>query len=348
MATREITYGEAVNEAIRLEMRRDPAVIFMGEDIAGAAGRPQFEGAWGGPFGASRGLVQEFGPVRVLDTPISEMGFTGAAVGAAMTGLRPIADIMFVDFAGVCLDQIVNQAAKMRYMTGGQTPMPLVIRAAIGTRSSPGQIRGGGAAAQHSQILYSIFVHFPGLKCVAPSNPYNAKGLTIAAIRDDDPVVIFDHKFLMGTRGAVPEEAYTVPIGASEVKKQGSDITLIGISRMVYVCMEAAKALEQMGLDAEVIDLLSLAPLDEETILESVRKTKRLVIVDESNPRCSVARDIAAMVADKGFDYLDAPIKTVTAPHTPVPFSALLEEEYVPSPEKVVRTVRDLLGLAED
>ncbi|MBI2887760.1 MAG: alpha-ketoacid dehydrogenase subunit beta [Chloroflexi bacterium] len=345
MATREITYGEAVNEAIRLEMRRDPTVIIMGEDIAGAAGRPQYEDAWGGPFRASRGLIQEFGPNRVLDTPISEMGFSGAAVGAAMTGLRPIADIMFVDFAGVCLDQIMNQAAKMRYMTGGQAAMPLVIRAAIGTRALPGQQRGGGAAAQHSQTLYSLFVHIPGLKCVAPSNPYNAKGLTIAAIRDDDPVVIFDHKFLMGARGQVPEDAYVVPIGKAEVTKPGRDVTLIGISRMTQVCLEAARELEQLGLDAEVIDLLSLAPLDEEAILESVRKTKRLVVVDEDNPRCSVARDIAALVADKGFDYLDAPIKTVTAPHTPVPFSGVLEDAYVPDAARVVRAVREQLGL---
>lgn len=341
MPVRAITYGEAVNEAIRLEMRRDPTVVVMGEDIAGAAGRPQFEDAWGGPFRATRGLIQEFGPSRVLDTPISEMGFTGAAVGAAMTGLRPIADIMFVDFAGVCFDQIVNQAAKMRYMTGGQTAMPLVIRAAIGTR--PG--RGGGAAAQHSQVLYSIFTHFPGLKCVAPSDPATAKGLTASAIRDDDPVVIFDHKFLLAMRGDVPEGEYLLPIGKSQVRRAGRDVTLIGISRMTHVCLDAAKRLEGLGVDAEVIDLLSLSPLDEDAILGSVSRTKRLVIVDESTPRCSVARDIAGMVADKGFDYLDAPIKTVTAPHTPVPFSAALEDRYVPDPDRVTAVVQEMLGV---
>lgn len=349
MATRELTYAEAVNEAIRHEMRRDPNIIIMGEDIAGGAGRAHLGiiDAWGGPYRATRGLIQEFGPQRVLDTPISEMGFIGSAVGAAMTGLRPIVELMMPDFLGVCLDQIMNQAAKMRYMTGGQTSMPLVIRTAFGLRAIPGQVRGGGSGAQHSQVLYSLLVHIPGLKCVAPSNAYNAKGLMIAALRDDDPVIVFDHRFLLFSKALVPEEPYVLPIGKAEVVKKGKDVTLVGISRMVQMCLEAAEEMGKVGLDAEVVDLLSLSPLDEETILESVRKTKRLVIVDESHPRCSVARDIAAIAADKAFDFLDAPIKTVTAPHVPIPFSAALEDVYAPSASKIVAAVQEMLGLKD-
>jgi 2-oxoisovalerate dehydrogenase E1 component len=346
--SRELMYSQAINEAIRQEMRRDPTVVIMGEDIAGAPGRAHlgFVDAWGGPFRATRGLITEFGPDRVLDTPIAEMGFTGAAVGAAMSGLRPIAEVMFVDLVGCCYDQIMNQAAKMHYMTGGQVKMPLTIRMAYGLRTVPGQTKGGGSAAQHSQTIYSVLAHFPGLKCVCPSNAYNAKGLLIAAIRDDAPVVVLEHKFLGSLRAPVPEEPYVFPIGKADVVRTGRDLTLVGIGRMTHVCLEAAEQLRGMGLEAEVIDLLSLAPLDEATLLESVARTHRLIVVDEDNPMCSVAHDLIARVCGKGFDYLDAAPQAVTAPDAPVPFSAVLEEAYVPQASHVVAAARRMLGVA--
>lgn len=345
-ATRELTLSQAINEAIREEMRRDERVIILGEDIAGAAGRAHLglQDAWGGPLRATRGLIGEFGPERVIDTPIAEMGFVGAAVGAAMTGLRPIVEIMFVDLIGVCYDQIMNQAAKMHYMMGGQMPLPLVIRTAYGTRGDK-RSYGGGAAAQHSQTLYSVLAHIPGLKVVVPSTAYNAKGLLTAAIRDNGPVVFLEHKFLgFAAKGNVPPEDYLVPIGKAEVVLSGNDVTLCGIGRMTHMCLEAAQKLAAQGISAEVVDVLTLAPLDEETILESVRRTHRLVVVDEDTPVASMARDIAARVADKAFNWLDAPIKTVTAPDTPVPFAAVLEAEYVPNVEKIVAAVRDQVG----
>ena len=336
-AVREIAYGQAVNEAIRTAMREDPAVILLGEDVAGAAGKADqgFVDAWGGPFATTRGLVLEFGTERVRDTPITEAGFIGASVGAAATGMRPIAELMFIDFLGTCLDQIINNASKMRYMFGGQVKLPLTIITRTGA--------GTGSAAQHSGSPYSVFTHFPGLKVVAASDAYTAKGLMLAAIRDDDPVIVCDHKRLLPLRGPCPEEEYVLPIGKAMRRREGSDVTLVGISMMTGVCLQAAEVLAQEGIQAEVIDLLSLSPLDEEAILESVAKTKRLVVVDEDNPRCSVARDIAAMVVDKGFDYLDAPIKCINAPHAPVPFSKVLENAYIPDAARVVATVRELL-----
>jgi pyruvate dehydrogenase E1 component beta subunit len=344
---RELTFNQAINEAIRQEMRRDPTIIVMGEDIAGGAGRAHlgFVDAWGGPLRATRGLITEFGPERVLDTPIAEMGFVGAGVGAAMSGLRPIVEVMFVDLIGCCYDQIVNQAAKMHYMMGGQVDLPLVIRTAFGTRGDK-RSYGGGAAAQHSQTLYAVLAHIPGLKVVVPSTAYNAKGLTIAAIRDNGPVVVLEHKFLgAAAKGPVPEEPYTLPIGRAEVARRGRDVTLCGIGRMTHVCLEAADALGVEGIDAEVVDVLTLSPLDEDTILESVSRTRRLVVVDEDTPTASMARDIAARVGERGFDYLDAPIKTVTAPDTPVPFSAVLEAAYTPSPDRVAAAVYEQLGV---
>ena len=342
-AVRELSFGQAINEALRQEMRRDPAVIVMGEDVAGAAGRAHLGlvDAWGGPMRATRGLIQEFGPGRVIDTPIAEMGFVGAAVGAAMAGLRPVVEVMIVDLIGTCYDQIINQAAKMHYMMGGQIALPLVIRMAYGTRGDQ-RTYGGGAAAQHSQTLYAVLAHVPGLKVVVPSTAYNAKGLTIAAIRDNGPVVVLEHKFLgISAKGHVPEAIYTVPIGESQTVRHGSDVTLVGIGRMTHVCCEAADVLAaEDGIEAEVIDTLTLAPLDENAILQSVGRTHRLVIVDEDTPTCSMARDIAARVADKAFDNLDAPIKTVTAPDTPVPFAAVLEALYTPHSEQVVDAVR--------
>jgi pyruvate dehydrogenase E1 component beta subunit len=340
--TRELALSQAINEAIRLEMRRDERVIILGEDVAGAAGRAHLGlvDAWGGALRATRGLVQEFGPERVIDTPIAEMGFVGAAVGAAMTGLRPIVEIMFVDLIGVCYDQIVNQAAKMHYMMGGHVRLPMVIRTAFGSRGDK-RTYGGGAAAQHSQTLYATLAHVPGLKVVVPSTAYNAKGLLISAIRDDGPVVVMEHKFLgFAAKGDVPAEAYTYPIGKAEVIRKGDDVTLCGIGRMTHMCLEAADRLAADGISAEVVDVLSLVPLDEDTILESVRRTHRLVVVDEDTPVASMARDIAAIAADKCFDWLDAPIKTVTAPNTPIPFAAQLEAAYIPNAEKIVAAVR--------
>jgi len=346
-AARELSFGQAINEAIRQEMRRDPKIIVMGEDVAGAAGRAHlgFVDAWGGPLRATRGLITEFGPERILDTPIAEMGFLGAGVGAAMSGLRPIVEIMFVDLIGCCYDQIMNQAAKMHYMMGGQVELPLVIRTAYGTRGGDNRTYGGGAGAQHSQTLYAVLAHIPGLKVVVPSTAYNAKGLTISAIRDNGPVIILEHKFLgLRAKGPVPEESYTLPIGRAQIVRRGRDVTLCGIGRMTHICSEAADSLSAEGIDAEVVDVLTLSPLDEGTILESVSRTRRLVVVDEDTPVCSAARDIAARVADKGFDNLDAPIKTVTAPDTPVPFSAVLEAHYTPGPAQVISAVHELFG----
>jgi acetoin:2,6-dichlorophenolindophenol oxidoreductase subunit beta len=344
-AVRELTLNQAINEAIRQEMRLDPNVIVLGEDVSGGAGRPLGDADGWSAAVNTRGLRAEFGSNRVIDTPISEMGFVGAGVGAAMTGLRPIVDLTFVDLIGCCYDQIANQAAKMHYMMGGKVDVPLTIRMSYGTRGNSGQTHGGGAAAQHSQTLYAVLAHIPGLKVVVPTTAYNAKGLMTSAIRDDGPVIFMDHKFLgAAARSGVPEEAYALPIGKAEVVRTGRDVTLCGIGRMTHMCLEAAKLLESSGVDAEVVDVLTLAPVDEDTILESVARTRRLVVVDEDTPTCSMARDIAARVADRGFDNLDAPIKTLTAPDAPVPFAAALEAYYVPRPADIVLAVNELIG----
>jgi len=345
-AVRELTFSQAINEALRLEMRRDPTVVLLGEDIAGAAGRAHLglSDAWGGPLRATRGLIGEFGPGRVIDTPIAEMGFVGVAVGAAMTGLRPVVEVMFVDLIGCCYDQVMNQAAKMHYMTGGQYRLPLVLRTAYGMHGHR-RSYGGGAAAQHSQTLYAVLAHVPGLKVVVPTTAYNAKGLTLAAIRDDGPVVVLEHKFLgAAAKGPVPEGDYTVPIGRAEIVRRGTDVTLCGIGRMTHLCLEAAETLAAEGVAAEVVDVLTLQPLDEATILESVSRTHRLVVVDEDTPTASMARDIAARVAEKGFDWLDAPPKTVTSAETPVPFAAVLEALYAPDAARVVAAARELFA----
>jgi pyruvate dehydrogenase E1 component beta subunit len=337
MAERELSYREAINETLRQEMRRDPDVILMGEDIAGAPGRddPEMVDAWGGVMKVTAGLIQEFGPERVRDTPITESGFVGAGVGAAATGLRPVVELMFIGFMGVTLDQITNQAAKMRYMFGGKAKIPLVIRTTIGA--------GFRAAAQHSDSPYSTLVHFPGLKVVAPSTPYDAKGLLTTSIRDDDPVIFCENKLLYDTKGPVPEESYTINLGEADVKRQGSDVTVVAISRMVSVSLQAAEELAKDGVDAEVIDLRSLSPWDEETIVASIEKTGRLVVVDEDNPRCSMASDVAALAACRALQFLDAPVRMVTAPHTPVPFSPVLEDHYVPDANQVVAAVRSIV-----
>jgi pyruvate dehydrogenase E1 component beta subunit len=336
LTPRTITYREAVNEALRQEMRRDPNVILIGEDVAGGSGRPpEMQDAWGGVMGVTKGLLQEFGPERVLDTPISESAFIGAAIGAAASGMRPVAELMFIGFLGVCLDQLFNQAAKLRYMFGGKARVPLTIRTMIG-----GGLR---AAAQHSTVDYSVVTHFPGLKCVAPSTPYDAKGLLVAAIRDDDPVIFCEHKHLYGLKGMVPEESYIIPIGKGEVKLEGRDVTVVAFSKLVHTALEAAEQLGKDGISVEIVDPRSLSPLDEETILESVRKTHRLVVVDEDNPRCGIAADIIALVTSKAFDYLDAPPQLVTPPHTPVPFSPPLEDFYLPGPPRIVEAIRSTL-----
>ena len=310
---RQIRYREAINEALTQEMERDPSIIIMGEDIAGGAGREHLGviDAWGGPFRTTGGLIQKFGSKRVRDTPISEAAFIGTAIGAASTGLRTVADLMFVDFVGVCMDQILNNAAKMRYMYGGQVKVPFTLITRIGA--------GTGSGAQHSESFYSIFSHIPGLKGVIPSDPYSAKGLLISAIRDDDPVVFFEHKLLYPETGPVPEDPYTLPLGKARIVRPGKDVTLVGMSRMTMLCREAAETLAVEGIDTEVIDLMSISPIDYDLVVESVRKTHRFVVVDEDTPRCSVASELCATVAEEAFDYLDAPPSKVTAPHTPVP-----------------------------
>jgi acetoin:2,6-dichlorophenolindophenol oxidoreductase subunit beta len=336
-ATRTMTYQQAIQEALQIAMREDPTVILLGEDIAGGAMVDHLvnDDAWGGPMGVTKGLVQEFGRNRVLDTPITEAGFIGAAVGAAATGLRPVAELMFVDFFGCCMDQIFDQGAKLRYMFGGKAKCPVTIRTQIGA--------GVSAAGQHSGCHYSVFTHMPGIKCIVPSTPADAKGLLLSAIRDDDLVMFFENKVLYGTKGEVPEGDEGIPLGVADVKREGDDITIVAISRMVNQALAAADVLSAEGIEAEVIDPRTLSPLDDETILSSVAKTHRLLIVDEDNPRCSAATDIAAMVADKGFDTLDAPIKRVTAPHTPVPFSPPLEQFYVPSPDRIAEAAREIV-----
>jgi pyruvate/2-oxoglutarate/acetoin dehydrogenase E1 component len=331
-----ISFRQALNDALRAEMRRDPAVVIVGEDVAGGAGGTGVDDAYGGIMGVTRGLVGEFGRGRVVDTPITESAIIGMAAGAALTGLRPVAELMFVDFIGVCLDQILNQAAKFRYMFGGKVKTPLVIRAMFGA--------GFNAGAQHSQCLYSFFTHVPGLKVVIPSTPYDAKGLLIQAIRDDDPVIFLEHTKLYDEKGEVPSESYAIPFGEANVLREGGDVTIVALARMVHVALKAADLLASRGVDATVIDPRTTSPLDEDTILDSLRVTGRLVIVDESNPRCSVASEIAAVVAERAFGDLKSPIRRVTAPHTPIPFSPVLEDAYIPRSDAVVAAALDVMS----
>ncbi len=333
---RKITFQQAVTEALTQEMERDESVIIMGEDIAGGAGAPGEQDAWGGVLGVTKGLYGKFGPNRVLDTPITESAFIGAAIGAATAGLRPVAELMFVDFMGVCFDQIYNQAAKFRYMFGGRAETPVVIRCMIGA--------GFRAAAQHSQCLYPMFTHIPGLKCVIPSTPYDAKGLLIEAIRDPDPVIFFEHKVLYTMEGEVPEESYTIPFAEANFVREGDDVTIVALSRMVHMATEAAEKLAGEGIECEIVDPRTTSPLDADSILESVEKTGRLVIVDEASPRCNMATDISALAARDAFDFLKAPIRMVTPPHTPVPFSPALEDLYIPSADKVTDAVRAVMS----
>ncbi len=330
------SYRQALNEALRHEMARDDSVIVLGEDVCGGTGGSGEKDAWGGAFGVSKGLLAEFGPERILDTPITESAFIGAATGAAMTGLRPVAEIMFVDFLGVCFDQIFNQAAKVRYMFGGKAVTPLVIRASFGA--------GARSASQHSQALYPIFTHIPGLKVVIPSNPYDAKGLLIQAIRDDDPVIFLENKMLYDTEGEVPDGAYTVPFGEAGILREGDDVTIVAIGRMTAVAEAAAAKLSAAGIECTIIDPRSVSPLDEDTILDYVADTGRLVIVDEAYPRCGMAADISSIVAEKAFHDLKGPIMKVTPPHTPVPYAPQLEEAYLPDVTDVEAAVHKVMG----
>jgi pyruvate dehydrogenase E1 component beta subunit len=335
---RTLTYARALNEALDIALGSDPNVLVLGEDVAGGGGRADqgIEEAWGGIVGVTKGLYKKYGAERVRDTPISEMGFLGAAVGAAATGLRPVVELMFMDFIGVCLDPLLNQAAKLRYMFGGRARVPLTVRTLVG-----GGLR---AAAQHSQTLYGITTSIPGLKTVVPSTPADAKGLLLAAIRDDDPVVFCEPKALLNTQGEVPEGDYEVPLGRARVAREGSDVSLVAVGAMVRVAEQAAATLERDGVAAEVLDVRSLQPLDADAILATLEKTGRMVIVDEAPPRCGIAADIAALCVDSGFDFLNAPIKRVTAPHAPSPFSPVLEDAYMPSPDRVVAAAREVLA----
>jgi pyruvate dehydrogenase E1 component beta subunit len=330
------SFRQAINEALAQEMRRDHRVVLMGEDVAGGLGAGGEDDAWGGPLGVTKGLVGEFGRERVLDTPITESGFIGAAVGAAATGLRPVAELMFVDFMGVCFDQIFNQAAKFRYMFGGKAVTPVVIRTMYGA--------GFRAASQHSQCLYPIFTHIPGLKVVIPSNAYEAKGLLIQAIRDDDPVIFFEHKMLYDEIMEVPDEPYTIPFGEANLTREGTDVTIVALGRMLKFANEAADLLAKQKISCTVIDPRTTSPMDFDTILESVEETGRLVVVDEAHPRCSMATDISAVVAQDAFKSLKAPIRMVTPPHVPVPFSPALEDEYIPNTARVMAAVRSVLA----
>ncbi len=322
---REMTYGEAIKEALAEELRRDPTVFILGEDIAEA----------GTTFKVLTGLVEDFGPERVLDTPISEPGFTGLAVGAAMTGMRPIVDLMFGDFSGLIMDQVANQAAKIHYMSGGKLKVPMVLRTTMGA--------GRRSAAQHSQSLQAWYSHIPGLKVVVPATPYDAKGLMKSAIRDDNPVVILEDKMMYKTvKGMVPSGEYTVPIGVADIKKEGSDITLIATSSMVYVALDAARMLGEVGISAEVVDPRTLVPLDKQTLVESVKKTSRAIVIDEGYEQYGVTAELASIIADEAFYYLDAPVKRMGAMNVPIPFSPALEDLTIPNAKGVFDMAKTL------
>jgi pyruvate/2-oxoglutarate/acetoin dehydrogenase E1 component len=332
---RRISYQQAINEALAQEMERDETVVVFGEDVAGGMGSPGEDDAWGGVLGVTKGLYHRF-PGRVLDTPISESAYVGAAAGAAASGLRPVAELMFADFMGVCFDQIFNQAAKFRYMFGGNAKTPMVIRTMWGA--------GIRAASQHSQALYPLFTHIPGLKVAVPATPYDAKGLLIAAIRDDDPVMFFEHKVLYGTDGEVPEEPYTIPFGEANFVREGDDVTIVAFGRMVLLAQSAAEQLQTEGISCEIVDPRTTSPIDMDSILESVENTGRLIVVDESHPRCGMAVDIAARVAEQAFSSLQVAPNLVTPPHSPVPFAPVLEDAYVPTAETIMEAVRTTVG----
>ncbi len=334
---RKLLTKDAINEAISISMREDDKVFIMGEDICGAAGN-DFEGSvdtLGGAYGVTKGLATEFGRERVIDMPISETAFLGMGIGAAFAGYRPIIEIMYVDFIGVCYDQLYNQAAKLFYLYGGKKPIPMVLRMPCGA--------GYRAGGEHSQILYNMFVSIPGLKVVTPSNAYDAKGLMLQAIKDNDPVVFLEHKKSYVRECEVPEEAYYIPFGKAKVVKEGSDVTVVALQRMVWETLEAAEELEKEGISVEVIDPRTISPLDMETILESVKKTGKVIIADESYPRCGMAADISAQIVEEAFDYLKKPVGRVIPPHAHIPFSAGLEDEWIPSADKIKEKILEIV-----
>ena len=328
----EKTMRDAINEALHQAMAADDSVFVIGEDVAGGSGSQGDVGSVGGVFGVTSGIYKEFGPLRCIDTPISESAIVGAAAGAALMGLRPVAEIMFADFIGVCMDQIVNQMGKFRYMFGGKSKCPAVIRFACGG--------GFSAAGQHSQSMYQVMTSFPGLKVVVPSNAYDAKGLLLQAIQDDDPVLFFEPKILYQEACEVPDEMYTIPFGEAAMPREGDDVTVVAFGQMVGKAAAAIDSLEESGITCDLIDPRTTSPLDTETILESVTATGRLVVVDESPPRCGLTADIAALAADKAFHSLKSPIKQVCAPHSPTPFSPELEAAYLPNVDKIIAAIR--------
>ena len=330
----QLSMRDALNQALHQEMERDERVIVLGEDVSGGAGGSSGEReASGGIFGVTKGLLPRFGAGRVIDTPISESAIVGAAAGAALAGLRPVAELMFADFIGVCMDQVYNQIAKFRYMFGGKSTCPVVIRMAMGA--------GMNMGPQHSQSIYALLTAVPGLKVVVPSNAYDAKGLLIQAIRDDDPVIFFEHKALYPRKSEVPEHAYTLPFGEASLVREGEHVTVVAIARMVPFAERAVDALAKEGVTCDLIDPRTTSPLDVETIIESVEGTGRLVIVDESPPRCGLAADIASIVAERAFRHLKRPIIQVTPPHTPIPFAPALERAYVPGPARIEAAIRN-------
>lgn len=326
---------DALNQTLDRAMAADDSIIILGEDVAGGSGLDETEDAWGGVMGVTRGLIKKYGALRVIDTPISETAFIGAASGAALTGLRPVVELMFVDFMGVAFDQVLNQMSKFHYMFGGRSKTPLVLRTTIGA--------GGGSAAQHSQALYNLFTAVPGLICAVPSNAYDAKGLLNQALKSDNPVVIFENKNLYDDVMMVPDADYCIPFGKGKIVRIGADVTIVALSQMVKRAAEAADQLAAKGIKVEIIDPRTTSPLDEEMILSSVAKTGRLVIVDETGPRCGLAADIAALVSEKGFASLKAPIKQVTPPHTPVPFAENLENAWLPDAARICQTVLEII-----
>jgi len=331
------TIREAISEALFQEMARDKDVVLMGEDIRGGAGSSVEDvEAWGGVLGVTKGLWDKYGSDRVIDTPITESAILGMAAGAAMTGMRPVAELMFADFFGVCFDAIYNQASKFRYMFGGKATSPMVIRTMIGA--------GLRSAAQHSQSPYHIFTSVPGLKCVVPSCAYDAKGLLIQAIRDDDPVIFCEHKALYEDAMDVPDESYAIPFGEANIVREGSDVSIVALGLMVKVAREAADLLAEQGIEAEILDPRTTSPFDVDSLVETVENTGRLIIVDESAARCGVAQDIAAIASQEAFAALKAPIQIITPPHTPVPFSSVLEDAWIPSAARIVEAAHKVMN----
>ncbi|MEI7846430.1 MAG: alpha-ketoacid dehydrogenase subunit beta [Chloroflexota bacterium] len=335
MAERLLTTSKAISEAIAQEMQRDENVFVMGEDI----------GAYGGIFGATEGLLAQFGSERVMDTPISETGFLGAGIGAATEGMRPVVEIMFADFTGVVFDQIINHMAKIHYMSGGNVKIPMVVMTAMGG--------GYSDAAQHSQCLYSLFAHTPGIKVVIPSSPYDAKGLMTEAIRDDNPVMFFFHKGVQGlgwmtpnprATGPVPKEAYTIPFGVADIKREGTDVTIVSVGLMVHRSLDAAEKLALEGINAEVIDLRTIVPLDKQAVINSIKKTHRLLIVDEDYLGFGLASELAAIAAEEALDYLDAPVKRLAVPNVPIPYSRPMEQFVIPSIDAIVEAAKKLVA----